>query len=481
MKLCLLPPLTRTVATVAAVSLLTLGTVYGRVVLQITPTLTISEEYTDNLLSTGTNKQEEFITAYALGFSIAMMDTNLQLYLNYSPTYQDYRNLDDRDRLAHILSVESEFRPTKHTMLEARLSYSGNSNDYEGEGNENRAEASGETRVSRHTVLTYGHTYSDRFDEQVRTGEFTAHTVNTTEMGVSHQFGEKDTLEAGVTYTSDRYDDDNADEYDKLAPEATLTYWLTPENGLAFNVGYQQKDFQDDSDDIRVYSGYAQYIKRVSKTLDWFLKYRHAYSETDAFSHHIFHPSVGVDWDISEDSGITAGIGVLFHDWSNNNDDEPDPFLELDAFKRFEFSRRTALTITGESDYSSSDDDASSLGYNTKYQVGGELEHLFLKTLSGSVFGSYARAEFHETESDRTDDTAVLGAGLSWMPLKWLRLSLNYSFTDFRTSQTLREEYQDNRVFFSARLIPETPIRPDRGVSRQTFNNRVFSGTDMGR
>jgi len=68
------------------------GQVYARTVLQIRPVLSISQEYQDNFFSTHTNKQEEFITTYALGFTAGFLEKKHRLYLSYSPEYRDYKN-----------------------------------------------------------------------------------------------------------------------------------------------------------------------------------------------------------------------------------------------------------------------------------------------------------------------------------------------------------------------------------------------------
>lgn len=453
------------------------GTVSARVVYQIMPTLTISEEYSDNYLDSATDEQEEFITSYALGFSMGIMDINKQVFLSYSPTYRDHKNLNDRDRVDHIVSVDGAFRPSKYTELEASIYYSGNSDDFDGVQRENRALLSGTTQIKKHTVLTYSHTYSDRFDEQLRTGDFRNHTINTTRVGLSHQYGKKDTLDLDVTYESDIYDTSDDDEYEKIEPDATIRHWLSPRDGIEANLGFMKKDFDDAANDIETYSGHLRYIRNVSKTLDWFAKYRHSFSETQEYTHHVFHPSVGIDWDITEDAGVSIGVGALFNAWSNENSDDIDPFIELDAFQRFDFSPRTSLVLTGESDYSNSNDDAASLGYNISYKAGAEFNHQLLKTLYSSVYGSYQRIDFRESAVERTDDTAILGAGLHYTPLRWLRLSLNYNFTDYRTTST-REDYTENQIYFSIGFIPERPIRSDKGISRDAFDDRVFNPTD---
>lgn len=458
------------------IGVLVMAPVSAKMVFQILPTVNISEEYSDNYLRTAANKQEEFITSYGLGISMSIQDVNKAVFLNYQPTYRDHKNLNDRDRLDHIVSLDATFKPTKHTELDAKIYYDGKNDDYQGDRRERKASISGATEVTQHSRLTYSHNYSRRFEEQLRTGTFKDHTVNTTRAGLRHQYGKKDILNVVFIYETDEYDVADADEYKKFDPSATASYWLSPKNGMEVNLAYQRKDFNLDLNDINTYSGHVRYIRNISPTLDAFLKYRHSYADTRTYTHQIYHPSAGIDWDITEDSGITLGVGALFHDWSNDNNDNVDPFIDLDAFKRFDFSPRTSLTITGSSAYASSGDTAASLGYNTSYQVGAAFNHMLAKRLSTRVFGTYSRIEFDQPQAvDRKDDRASLGAGLTWTPLKWLQLGVNYSFTDYRTTDATRDDYQDNRVFFSVTLVPEQPLRPDQDISREAFDDNLFT------
>jgi len=449
--------------------------VSAKMIFEITPTANISEEYSDNYLRTSENKQEEFITSYSVGISLGILDTNKQVFINYSPTYRDYKNLSERDRIDHVISMDARFNPTKHTELQAQVHYDGQNDNYQGDRREHRANISGVTQVKKNTKVDYSYNVSRRFDEQLRTGIFKEHTVSTARAGIDHKYGKKDILTAVFIYETDEYEVQDDDEYKKLEPYATASYWFSPLHGMEANLGYLKKDFDLDFNDLETYSGHLRYIRTFSKTLDGYVKYRHSYSDTQDYTHQIYHPSVGVDWEISDDSGISLGVGALFHDWSNENDDNVDPFIDLDAFKRFDFSPRTSLTFTGSSDYTSSGDDASSLGYNTNYRLGAVFSHQLAKRLSSSIFGSYSRVEFNNLDDERDDDRTTLGAGLTWTPLKWLQLGLNYSFTDYRTTSSQRDDYQDNRVYFSIRYVPEKPIRPDKEITRKGFEDKIFT------
>ncbi|MDA8134494.1 MAG: hypothetical protein M0T82_07710, partial [Desulfobacteraceae bacterium] len=56
---------------------------FSKMVTQIVPSLTISEEYSDNYLKTAANKQEEYITSYGLGFTLGFLDKKSEIYLAY--------------------------------------------------------------------------------------------------------------------------------------------------------------------------------------------------------------------------------------------------------------------------------------------------------------------------------------------------------------------------------------------------------------
>ena len=467
---------------------------FSKMVTQIIPTLTISEEYSDNYLKTATNKQEEFITSYGLGFTVGFLEKKTEIYLAYNPVYKDYKNLD-RDGLLHNASLDGKFNPTQFTDINTRLAYTSNNDKNTGESWQNIASVFGNTRVSKNTTLDYSESYSRNFDQQERTGTYREHDVNRTSAGITHQFGENDRVGAKFLYSFDKSDTPDADEHKKYKPSVFATYWLTPLNGLDSNLAYENTEFDTSSNDIQTYSGHLRYLRRFSKHFDGYLKYRHSHSERDTGDHDIYHPSIGFDWQVTKDSGVSLGIGALFHEWDNTNKDSTDPFLDMDAYKIFNFSRRGSLSVTASSGYSetggSSDEsiantgasgtslpgtEAASLGFRTYYQAGTQLNYQLQKQLSSNVFTSYRLNDYQEAGVDRKDNTKTIGCGLTWLPLRWLQFKLTYSYTDFDTdAASQRGDYAENRAFLSVSVIPEQPIRLKESSTRQSFENEIFN------
>jgi len=466
---------------------------FSKMVTQVIPTLTISEEYSDNYLKTSTNKQEEYITTYGLGFSIGFLDKMSEIYFAYNPQYRDYKNLENRDGLVHNASLDGKFNPTQFTNINANLAYTSNTDNNAGETWQNIASISGSTQISKNTALNYSESYSRNFNQQERTGAYREHDVNQTSAGITHQFGENDRIGTNFLYSFDKSPTSDADEHKKYSPSAFVTYWLTPLNGLDSNLAYENTDFDTSTNDIQTYSGHLRYLRKFSKQFDGYLKYRHSYSERDTGNHTIYHPSVGFDWEVTRDSGISLGIGALFQEWDNTNEDSIDPFLEMDAYKIFNFSRRGSLSITASSGYSESggssesiantgstgtslsSTEAASLGFRTYYQAGAQLNYQLQKQLSSNVFGSYRLNDYQEAAVDRKDTTMTIGCGLSWLPLRWLQLKLTYTYTDFDTDAAAqRGDYKENRAFLSVSFIPEQPVRMDLTPSRQSLETEVF-------
>lgn len=454
--------------------LLPVSFVQARMITQLVPTLTVTEEYQDNYFQTETDTFEEWTTTYELGFSVGFLNRRSQIYIEYSPEYTDYKNQNEKDGLDQNATLSAAYRVTKHTSAKADISYDGHDGNNTGESWEHSASASVDSQLTRTVKTSLAYDYSNSFDQQLRTGDYKEHQTHNTSASIHKAFGPQDRMGVNFSYETDNYKNSDADEYESYEPNAFLNYWFTRRDGLETNLEYESKKFDTDAgNDYETIAGDIRYIRKFTRHFDGYVKYRHYMSEREDGDHVIYHPSVGIDWDITEDSGVSIGVGILFHDWDNDNEDSVDPFLDLDVYKVFNFSPKGSLTITGSSSYEESDEEAASLGYNTSYQVGFSLSYLLARRLSSQLFGSYELQQFKETV-DRQDDTYEIGGGLTWNPLKWLQIGANATHTNFKTDDASREDYKDNTISVFVRFIPERPIRPDKMPSRKTLEKELF-------
>ena len=456
--------------------LLSTGMALSKTVTQLVPVLSVSEEYSDNLLQDSSNEQEEYITSYKLGFSLGFLNKKSKIYLNYEPEYKDYKELDDRDRFQHNVGIDAVFQPTKFTEIKSGIIYTGQSDDYEGEPRRHSADIAGKTQISKNSTFIYSESYTRSFEQQARTGDYEEHDVNKTKIGLKNKYGKKSSYGLNLAYEFDDYKTADDDEYTKLRPSAILTHWIGNTNGIELSAGFENTDFENSNNDVKNYNGHIRYIRSFTKHLDGYLKYRHSYSDRENNDHHVFHPSLGIDWDITEDSGISLGLGALISEWEGgSNSDSVDPFVDIDAYKIFNFSRKGRFVITGSSGYSDSGSDAASLGYSTYYQAGFRLNYQPHKRVETGLSGYYKLDEFHEDAVNRTDSRYNISGNISWLALKWLRFNLTCAHTAFDSDSADRDDYNENTVFLSVNLIPQKPIKIDMGESRKYFEKEIFN------
>ncbi|WP_020589538.1 outer membrane beta-barrel protein [Desulfobacter curvatus] len=473
MKLSMITPRACFLAAVACL-LIPASFAQARMVTQIIPTLTVTEEYTDNYFQTGTDPFEEWTTSYELGFSVGFLNRRSQIYLEYNPEYTDYKNLNDRDGLDQNASLSAACQLTKHTSAQADISYDGHDGNNTGESWEHSASASIDSQLARTIQTSLAYDYSNSYDQQVRTGDYKEHQTHTARTSIRKTFGPQNSMGANFLYETDSYKNSDADEYKSYEPSAFLTYWLTRMDGVESNLEYVGKKFDTIAGkDYETIAGDIRYIRKFTRHFDGYIKYRHYISDREDGDHVIYHPSVGIDWDITEDAGVSIGVGILFHDWDNANGDSTDPFLDLNVYKVFNFSPKGSLYITASSSYEESDEEAASLGYNMSYQAGCYLNYMLARRLSSHLFGSYELQQFKDTV-DRQDDTCEIGGGLTWKPLRWLQVSANATHTNYKTDAALRDDYQENTITVFVRIIPERPIRPDDVLSRKTLEKLIF-------
>ena len=361
---------------------------------QWVPSLSVKAKHTDNLLLSHDNEEEEYITSYAAGLTFGIVDQKGYLYARYEPEYKDYDDLDDRDRMLHAFTIDGKFSPTRQTEWNTRVSYAGDSDTYVGESRTHVGIFRGKTQLGKHLIVNYDYEYEDLYSRLIRNGDYVESDSHRGNIGFVSDYGSKSEFSCGVEYAEIDYEKTNVDSFNQYRPRLGLEHWFSPLVAVDLGASYLYKEFDDSEVEEDTYSGYIRYIQALNRQLDMYVKYRHSYSEADDVEHHIFHPSIGLDWTPDKNSSISLGAGVLFHDWNNDNDDDPRFFGDLDAYRRFEFSPRNILAITASSGYSESSEEAGSLGYNIYYRVGARYDYLWTRRLSSYFHGSYQVREF---------------------------------------------------------------------------------------
>ncbi len=408
---------------------------------RFTPTVSITDKYTDNYNQTENNKDDEFSTIYSAVFSFGVIDKNWNIFLNYNPAYTEYNDYYENDSGAHDIGID------------------------------------GHVQITQHTGLTLSESFVSARSRSVRTNIWEQHDTNTTTIKLLHDFGLRDYISAGYTYSFDIYDDTNADEFKTHNRFMSLSYWFTPQFGFDLGASYEKTEYDVSIEDPETWSGDIKFLKSIIRHFDVYIAYKHTYTDQDSGDHTVYHPSIGFDWRPTDDTGISVGGGMLFHEWSERRDqDSNDFFADLDIYKNFNISRRGILSITASSGYNPTGDDAASLGFHIYYEAGFLFSYELARRLTGELNGTYTFDQYDESAVDeRNDKTLGLGADLVWAPLQWLSMTLSYEFTDYDTDADIRDDYQENVGMITITMTPSQEIRFGSSTPRSDLENRLFN------
>ncbi len=399
--------------------------------------LSVSEEYTDNYFHTDDNTESEYSTEYLLGLEFEYIESKGSTSLSYNLSYMDFIHHDENDYWQHDL------------------------------------ELIGLLNLTRHTELTLTESFLSTNDISQRTGTWQEYYTNTITLGLENQFSQRNSMGVDCSYIFHKYDDPNLDEYKTVRPSAFLNYWFNARYGFELSGFYEKTDFDISNNEQDTWSGSIRLIRQMTNHFQVYAEYAHSVSEDDFEEHSVYNPSVGFDWTISETSSIVLGAGVLIHRYENQQDSE-DFFLDIDAFKLFNLSRRATFTISGSSGYGEISENAASLGFRIYYQAGFNYNYELTRHAVLDISGSYLRDEFDEELIDRNDNTLDLSAGARWSPLNWMTLGLSYSYINFKTDAVARDDYVENRVSLTVTLTPYRSQRIRTENLRENIESRIF-------
>jgi len=402
------------------------------------PRISVSEEYTDNLFLTDSNKEHEYITTISPGFTAQILGKNSGAEISYDPEYAVYNEYDEYDGWRHSVELSGWSELSKNTRLEVSDSYLYTEDPI----------------IDSDIAALRAEDPDVLIDSTIRRNRQTYYT-NTAGINLIHQFGRADSFNLGFVYSFLENDDPIYEDNERYNPYVGLTYWFAPEWGMNMRGSYTKGEF-DDSDDLDEWYGSARLIKRFSRYLEGFVQYAHTVVEYGGNSEdfQIYNPSAGFNYTISDDTSFSLEMGYSF---LNRDEEDDESFISAigNLTKTF---RRGSINIIGSAGYEGAYFGAETLGVTEFYELGGSVTYQLTRHLSGNVFGSYRNNEYIEETPEREDKITRAGLGLSMQALEWMLLSLDYAYRTVDSTLDI-EEYDENRVLFRITLSPPRPFR----------------------
>jgi opacity protein-like surface antigen len=417
-----------------------------------TPRTSATEEYTDNLFLTKDDKEDDFITTVSAGFTTELLSQTSGLSLSCDPGYVFYQDFDENNTWELPASFRAWTQPGRSTRFEISDDFIRTTDPVSQdliEAQDGRVEEIGDTTVRRGRQPYY---------------------ANTARFNFSHQFGEEDRVYAAFVYGLLRNDDPQVEDNDYYSPSAGLDYWFTQRFGSQFFGEYTRGEYDQQSDFVGEPSsnfdnwlGWTRFSGRITRQFSLFAQYDQIYrhfTSGDENDYLVYAPSAGFAYDFSEDMYLRLGLGYYWQDIENEENQE-DPFINGEISKTWNF-QRGFINLTGLSGLEQNDFGAETIGFEQYAAIQGSARYDFTRRLFGDII-AYYRYSFIPSETDEEDEEDEdrnryqAGAGLNFLPFRWMTLRLGYEFNKVDT--TTDDDYTENRGLFTITLQPDQPWR----------------------
>jgi opacity protein-like surface antigen len=424
-----------------------------------TPRASTTLEYTDNLFLSDQNEEEDLITVVSVGFTLSLLEKNMGLEIDYDPAYVFYNEFDENDGWRHNARFFAWSDLGKNTRLEFTDRFL-LTEDPLGE----------DDLIRDDQVVIPG-------DTTVRTNR-TEYYTNTAIARLNHQFGPDNLIYAEFLHSFLRNDDPGIEDNERYEPSVGLNYWFGQKYGLETRGVYTRGTYSQDSDfrgaptdDFDNWAGSLRLIRLMDRNFSVYARYDHAYRDYDGdgefnTDYNLYAPSAGLQYSFQKDLHLSLGLGYFYQDF--DKDDSEEGLYGSGEIRKTWNYRRGLIALIGSAGLDQNDFGAQRLGLERFVSVKADAQYNFTRNLDGNIFGN-----FHYSDPVNTDESGGIedqkryggGAGITYFPLRWMALNLNYQYTKYdadinginNSSFGTEDEYDENRVIFMITLQPDQP------------------------
>ena len=406
------------------------------------PFISMSEEYTSNIVLSSHNVEYDYITSISPGFTVNMADKKNGALITYTPSFVYYSRYTDYDTDRQSAQFSAWSSPGKNTRITLDNSFMLTEDpledDYFLDTSETLAEADTSIRKTREEYYT-----------------------NTTSLNFAHQFGAANHLQINTIYRILENDDPLKDDTTEWNPSIGLKYGIVPGIDIDTDISFKKNKYSgryDPADDRETWEGSVRINKAFAQHLTSYISYKHTIVEYDGEDedYKVYEPLIGIKYTIAENTHINIGAGYFIQDRERSSGEE-GLSIDGDIGKTFEF-KRGAISLTGSTGQHSSDFGSENNGFSRYYQITGSGDYNLTEHLSANAIFTFREEKYTDLDDNKTDKTTKLNAGINYVPVLWLNLGLNYSYNTVNSTER-DDDYNENRVTFIITMSPSKHYR----------------------
>jgi len=387
--------------------------------LELTPRISISETYDDNIYLDNANEKADYITAISPGINLALSSRTNTLSIDYAPSFAWYGEYDENNTVRQNASLGYQQSVAEHLRFEFTNSY-------------NRSEEPLETIEEQELVRTTRYIYER----------------NRANADLRYQFGRENVLALGYGNNLLINEDPSLDDRVIQTPRGSISYWMTKRNGLNFNYRFTKavfwrEDGPQREDDYDGHGAGLSYIRRFNRKTSGSIGYDYTTRDFEGLTENytIHEEKLGFDHAFSPSVSLSLS-GGYFTQLIEERDNETGYSYDASLAKRFE---RGNFSIGGRGGWDEAYLEAEARGFIRFWSANSNFSYQLTKNLNSYIRGTYRQ------EKDQQDQERRIwrgNCGLSLKFLRWYSLSLDYTYRTLDDDDD-RSDYIDNRIMLT--------------------------------
>ena len=246
---------------------------------ELTPAISVNEQYDDNLYLESSNEVSDYITSVSPGITFGILSQKTTLDLAYSPTFVWYDDQDQNDTVRHSATLTFAQHLSEHVTFDLSDTYM-------------KSEDPLEDTEDVEGVRTTRNTYER----------------NTGSASLSLLFGPENSITGGYSHTLLENEDITLDDGTTQNPFGSLSYWFNVKNGIELSYDYTKAEFTRDDDSLPGddYTGHGagiRYIHRFTPHTRGNIGYDYTTRDFDGLEedYEVHDGSIGYEHDFSAD------------------------------------------------------------------------------------------------------------------------------------------------------------------------------------
>ncbi|WP_169729017.1 outer membrane beta-barrel protein [Desulfatirhabdium butyrativorans] len=403
------------------------GGLHAETHIRITPMLTVSQSYEDNIDLEKTNTKSDYIVVVSPGIKLLASTKKSRLNVDYAPGFVYYAKYNEYNTVRQRANLDYFYRFSKNVQFNLRDQY---------------------YRTEDFFELPQNATARDL---RIRNGRNSVDS-NDGVASLDYIFGQENHLTGGYRYRLLRNQDPRYNDADEYGPFAALDYWFNKRHGIRLGYRYVRGTYDSgeaipltvNTDDYAGHRMDAQYSLRFNPHTSWNARYGYSTRRFDRISfedYNVHEAATGIDHAFSRRISLSLEGGYLWKERDNPPHETVESYLVNASWnQRFEHGNLVLGVQHGWDDGLLEDEVR---GFTRYWAFQGRVSRQLSQRIEAYI-GSLVRSNDYEIRDDDTFYQA--GIGITARLRQWLYMSLGYDHRRV-VSDNADNEYRDNRVF----------------------------------